>query len=258
MKAVILAGGLGTRISEETDVKPKPMVEIGGMPILWHIMKCYSHYGIDEFVICLGYKGYVIKEFFVNYFMHRANITIDLGNNTVQTLNTTSEPWKVTLIDTGNETMTGGRIKRIKPYIGDEPFMLTYGDGVSDVNIDKLVESHKKSGKLVTLTAYQPEGRFGALSIDEEGTISKFQEKPKEGGAWINAGFFVCQPEAFEYIPEGDNVVWEQEPLKNLARDGQLHAYKHNGFWHAMDMLKDKNDLNDMWAKDQAPWKVWK
>lgn len=258
MKVLILAGGLGTRLGEETSVRPKPMVGIGGKPILWHIMKTYSHYGYNDFVVLCGYKSEVIKEYFVNYYMNNSDVTVDLATNSVEVHQNSCEPWKVTMFYTGRNTMTGGRIRKVKNFIGNEPFMLTYGDGVSDVNIDKLVESHKKSGKLVTLTAYQPEGRFGALSIDEEETISKFQEKPKEGGAWINAGFFVCQPEAFEYIPEGDNVVWEQEPLKNLARDGQLHAYKHNGFWHAMDMLKDKNDLNDMWAKDQAPWKVWK
>lgn len=256
MKAVILAGGLGTRISEETDVKPKPMVEIGGMPILWHIMKCYSHYGIDEFVICLGYKGYVIKEFFVNYFMHRANITIDLGNNTIQTLNTTSEPWKVTLIDTGNETMTGGRIKRIKPYIGDEPFMLTYGDGVSDINIADLLKFHKENGRLCTVTTVQPTGRFGAVTLCPNNGVASFAEKPKGDGLWISAGFFVCQPQVFDYI-EGDMTVWEREPMERLAREGQMSAYRYEGFWKPMDTLKDKKDLNEMWNNGLAKWKIW-
>ena len=245
MKVLILAGGLGTRLGEETNVKPKPMVGIGGFPILWHIMKIYSHYGFNEFIVLTGYKQEVIKDYFVT--------------NDVTVHQNSCEPWKVTLLYTGRNTMTAGRIQRAKEYIGNEPFMLTYGDGVGDVDIKALIENHKKSGKLCTLTAYQPEGRFGALGIDEDGTISKFQEKPKESGAWINAGFFVCQPEVLDYIPEdATNIMWEQEPLKAIARDGQLNAYKHTGFWHPMDMLKDKEDLNKMWANNTAPWKVWK
>ena len=245
MKVLILAGGLGTRLGEETNVKPKPMVGIGGFPILWHIMKIYSHYGFNEFIVLTGYKQEVIKDY--------------LATNDVTVHQNSCEPWKVTLLYTGRNTMTAGRIQRAKEYIGNEPFMLTYGDGVGDVDIKALIENHKKSGKLCTLTAYQPEGRFGALGIDEDGTISKFQEKPKESGAWINAGFFVCQPEVLDYIPEdATNIMWEQEPLKAIARDGQLNAYKHTGFWHPMDMLKDKEDLNKMWANNTAPWKVWK
>ena len=250
MKVLILAGGLGTRLGEETNVKPKPMVGIGGFPILWHIMKIYSHYGFNEFVVLTGYKQEVIKDYFVNYYMNNSDVTVH---------QISCEPWKVTLLYTGRNTMTAGRIQRAKEYIGNEPFMLTYGDGVGDVDIKALIENHKKSGKLCTLTAYQPEGRFGALGIDEDGTISKFQEKPKESGAWINAGFFVCQPEVLKYIPEdATDIMWEQEPLKAIARDGQLNAYKHTGFWHPMDMLKDKEDLNKMWANNTAPWKVWK
>lgn len=259
MKVLILAGGLGTRLGEETNVKPKPMVGIGGFPILWHIMKIYSHYGFNEFVVLTGYKQEVIKDYFVNYYMNNSDVTVDLATNDVTVHQNSCEPWKVTLLYTGRNTMTAGRIQRAKEYIGNEPFMLTYGDGVGDVDIKALIENHKKSGKLCTLTAYQPEGRFGALGIDEDGTISKFQEKPKESGAWINAGFFVCQPEVLKYIPEDStDIMWEQEPLKAIARDGQLNAYKHTGFWHPMDMLKDKEDLNKMWANNTAPWKVWK
>ena len=259
MKVVILSGGFGTRISEESAFKPKPMIEIGEMPILWHIMKIYSHYGFNEFVVLTGYKQEVIKDYFVNYYMNNSDVTVDLATNDVTVHQNSCEPWKVTLLYTGRNTMTAGRIQRAKEYIGNEPFMLTYGDGVGDVDIKALIENHKKSGKLCTLTAYQPEGRFGALGIDEDGTISKFQEKPKESGAWINAGFFVCQPEVLDYIPEdATNIMWEQEPLKAIARDGQLNAYKHTGFWHPMDMLKDKEDLNKMWANNTAPWKVWK
>lgn len=257
MKVLILAGGLGTRLGEETGVRPKPMVGIGGKPILWHIMKIYSHYGFNEFVILCGYKSEVIKEYFVNYYMNNSDVTVDLSTNSVEVHKNSCEPWKVTMFYTGRNTLTGGRIKKVKDFIGNEPFMLTYGDGVGDVDIKTLLENHKKSGKLCTLTAYQPEGRFGALAIDENGAINKFQEKPKEGGAWINAGFFVCEPEVFNYIPDGDDVIWEQEPLKSLARDGKLNAYKHTGFWHPMDMLKDKEDLNKMWAENRAPWKVW-
>lgn len=257
MKTLILAGGMGTRLGEETKLIPKPMVEIGGYPILWHIMKIYSHYGYNDFVILTGYKGHVIKEFFLNYYNRYSDMTIDLSNNDVQIHKMRSEPWKVTMLYTGPDTLTAGRIYRARDYIGNEPFMLTYGDGVSDVNIEKLVESHAKSGKLVTLTAVQPEGRFGALDIEADGTISQFQEKPSD--AWINGGFFVCENKALKYIEAStaDKMMWERSPLQNIAKDGQLHAYKHSGFWHPMDMLKDKEDLNKLWATEKAPWDVW-
>lgn len=259
MKVVILAGGLGTRLGEETNIKPKPMVGIGGHPILWHIMKIYSSYGFNDFIVLTGYKQEVIKDYFVNYYMMNSDVTVNLKTNEVNVHQNSCEPWKVTLVYTGRNTKTAGRISKIKDYIGNEPFMLTYGDGVSDVDLNKLIECHKKSGKLCTLTAFQPEGRFGALGIDENGTVSKFQEKPKEGGAWINAGFFVCQPEIFDYIPkDSEEIMWEEDPLKNLSHNGQLNAYKHNGFWHPMDMLKDKEELNKMWAENKAPWKIWR
>ena len=258
MKVVLLAGGLGTRLSEETDLKPKPMVEIGEKPILWHIMKLYSHYGFNEFIILLGYKGYVIKEYFANYFLHQSDITIDLRyNSKMETLNNSSEPWKVTLLDTGLHTMTGGRIKRAQDFIGDEPFMLTYGDGVSSVNIEELVTFHKSHAKALTMTSVQPEGRFGALEIEENGKVTSFKEKPKGDGNWINGGFFVCDPKVFDYIMEGDSTIFEQDPLMNLAKDGEIHAYKHTGFWKPMDTLRDKIALNDMYISDQAPWAVW-
>lgn len=257
MKVVLLAGGLGTRLSEETDVKPKPMVEIGGMPILWHIMKTYSHYGFNDFVICAGYKAYCIKDFFYHYFMHSADMTFDMTKNEVTYHNSHAEPWKVTVVDTGLNSMTGGRIKRIQPYIGDEPFMLTYGDGVSNIPINTLVDAHKKSGKLATLTAVQPSGKFGALDITSSNQITSFMEKPQGDGAWINGGFFVCQPEVFKYITEGDGTIWERKPLESLAKEGQLNAYKFNGFWKPMDTLRDKLELNDMWTANKAPWKVW-
>lgn len=257
MKVVILAGGLGTRLGEETGVRPKPMVGIGGYPILWHIMKIYSHYGFNEFVVLTGYKQEVIKDYFVNYYMNNSNVTVDLATNNVEVHQTEAEPWKVTLFYTGRNTMTGGRIKKIKDFIGNEPFMLTYGDGVSDVNINELIKFHKQSGKYCTLTAIQPEGRFGVLKVEEDMRVSNFQEKPKNEDAWINGGFFVCEPQIFDYIPDGDDVIWEQKPLKALANDGQLNAYKHRGFWRPMDMLKDKEELNKIWAEGHAPWKVW-
>jgi glucose-1-phosphate cytidylyltransferase len=257
MKVVILAGGFGTRISEESDNKPKPMIEIGGKPILWHIMKIYSSYGFNDFVVCCGYKGYVIKDYFHHYYMHQADMTVDLGRNTTEYHNSTSEPWRITLVDTGLETMTGGRIKRVEPYIGKEPFMLTYGDGVSDVDIAALLDFHKKSGRFATLTAVQPSGKFGALDIGAGNSITSFKEKPRGDGAWINGGFFVCQPEVFSYITAGDSTVWERGPLEALAKEGQLGAFKHEGFWQPMDMLRDKNDLEKLWASGKAPWKRW-
>ncbi len=257
MKVVLLAGGLGTRISEETDVKPKPMVEIGGMPILWHIMKLYSHYGFSDFVICAGYKAYCIKDFFYHYFMHSADMTFDMVTNKVTYHDSHAEPWKVTVVDTGLNTMTGGRIKKIQSYIGNEPFMLTYGDGVSNIDIPMLIEHHNKSGRLATLTAVQPSGKFGALQITDTDQIASFMEKPQGDGAWINGGFFVCEPQMFDYIKEGDATIWERGPLEGAARDGMLHAYKHTGFWKPMDTLRDKLELNDMWDSNKAPWKVW-
>jgi len=257
MKVVILAGGLGTRLSEETDLKPKPMVEIGGKPILWHIMKIYSHYGYNDFIICLGYKGYLIKEYFHHYYMHQADVTIDLEANTSEYHNSHSEPWRVTLVDTGLNTMTGGRIKRIRKYIGDETFMLTYGDGVADVDISKLIAYHKKFGRLATLTAVQPSGRFGALEISDQDQIIAFREKPQGDGAWINGGYFICEPKVFDYITEGDATIWERTPLEKIAHDGGLYSYCHTGFWQPMDTLRDKLELNNMWAFGTAPWKVW-
>ena len=258
MKVLILAGGYGTRFSEETDVKPKPMIQIGGQPILWHIMKMYSHYGFNDFVILLGYKSYVIKEYFANYFLHQSDITIDISNNEVKILNNNTEPWRITLLDTGLDTMTGGRILRAKHAIGNEPFMLTYGDGVSDVNIGELVAFHKKHGKAITMTSVQPEGRFGSMSIDSENHgVSTFMEKPKGDGNWINGGFFVCEPKVLDYIKEGDRTVWERSPLENLAKDGELFAYKHSGFWQPMDTLREKIVLNELWEKGQAKWKTW-
>lgn len=257
MKAVILAGGLGTRISEETSLKPKPMVEIGGKPILWHVMKVYSYYGINDFIICLGYKGYVIKEYFVNYYRHMSDLTVDLRDDGIQIHDNYSEPWRVTLVNTGDESMTGGRIKRVAQYLDNESlFCLTYGDGVADVNIAELIDFHKNHGKIATLTAVQPAGRFGALEIEND-FVSKFQEKPKGDGNFINGGFFVLSPKAIDYIQEGDKTVWEQSPLKKLATDGELAAYKHKGFWQPMDTLRDKNLLEELWQRGEAPWKTW-
>lgn len=257
MKAVILAGGFGTRLSEATNLIPKPMVEIGGKPILWHIMKTYSLHGINEFVICCGYKAYVIKEWFANYFMHNSDVTVDLANNTIEVHECKAEPWKVTLVDTGLHTMTGGRIKRIQKYIGDEPFLLTYGDGVSDIDITASIEEHKKNGKALTVTAYKPNGKFGALEIDEVGSVNAFTEKPAGDGMWINAGYFICEPEVFSYITEGDSTIFEKAPLENLANDGKMHSYKHTGFWKPMDTLRDNTELNQMWDSGKAPWKKW-
>jgi len=257
MKVVILAGGFGTRISEESHLKPKPMVEIGGRPILWHIMKTYSHYGFNDFVICLGYKAYCIKEYFAHYFLHEADVTFDFRNSNQQIVhNHHAEPWKVTLVNTGIETMTGGRVKRVQQYIGNEPFMLTYGDGVSNVEIGKLVEYHKSHGKLATVTSVQPSGRFGALELTEDNIVQGFQEKPQGDGGWINGGFFVLQPEVFNYI-EGDSTIFERAPMENLAKNNQLVAYKHNGFWQPMDTMRDKESLEALWQKNKAPWKLW-
>jgi glucose-1-phosphate cytidylyltransferase len=258
MKAVILAGGFGTRISEESGIRPKPMVEIGGKPILWHIMKIFSAYDVNDFILCCGYKGYVIKEYFVNYFLHQSDITVDVKNNKVEVLQNDVEPWKVSMIDTGENTMTGGRLKRVKEYIGDETFLMTYGDGVSDINIVALREFHEKQKTLATVTAVQPPGRFGTFTLSEsQSKITNFREKPKGDGAWVNGGFFVLEPGVMDYI-NGDDTVWEREPLMRLAKDGQLSAYKHEGIWQPMDTLRDKHLLEDMWNSGKAPWKTWK
>ncbi|MEK5490502.1 glucose-1-phosphate cytidylyltransferase [Paenibacillus sp. FSL R7-0297] len=255
MKAVILAGGYGTRISEETHLKPKPMIEIGGKPIIWHIMKSYSHYGINDFVICLGYKGYMIKEYFANYYLHMSDVTFDMRDNNISIHNNSSEPWKVTLVDTGLETMTGGRLKRVRKYIGSETFCFTYGDGVSNVNISELIEFHRLHGTWATLTAVQPPGRFGALDILQN-KITSFEEKPLGDGNWVNGGYFILEPEIFKFI-ENDTTVWELAPLEKLAQEKQLSAFKHKGFWQPMDTLRDKVKLEEMWDKKEAPWKVW-
>jgi glucose-1-phosphate cytidylyltransferase len=256
MKVVILAGGLGTRLSEETGLRPKPMIDIGDRPILWHIMKVYASYGFNEFIICLGYKGSVIKEYFSNYHRYQSDMTIDLATDRVEYHHSTTEPWKVTLVDTGPDTMTGGRIKRIQPYVGDNPFLLTYGDGVGNVDIAKLVDYHRANQKLLTVTAVQISGRFGALNLAESGEVSSFFEKPKGDGAWINGGFFVCEPGVFNYISD-DQTVFEQHPLENLAKDHQMMAYQHYGFWKPMDTLRDKHELEALWKSGAAPWKVW-
>lgn len=256
MKVLILAGGYGTRISEETTIRPKPMVEIGGKPILWHIMKIYSSYGFNDFIILAGYKSYYIKEYFANYFLHQSDVTFDLANNQMEVHKNTSEPWKVTILDTGIDTMTGGRIKRAKDYIGNESFMLTYGDGVANVNINQLVSFHQAHGKALTLTSIQPEGRFGALDIGENSQVNRFREKPKGDGSWINGGFFVCQPQVLDYIDD-DTTIFERQPLENLAKDGEIFTYQHKGFWKCMDTLRDKNQLNELWDKQVAQWKTW-
>jgi len=256
MKAVILAGGLGTRLSEETSLKPKPMVEVGGKPILWHIMKMYSAHGVNDFIICCGYKGYVIKEYFANYFLHMSDVTFDLHENTMEVHHKRAEPWKVTLVDTGDDSMTGGRLKRVAKYLqDDDAFCFTYGDGVGDMNIAETIEFHKKNGKLATLTATYPPGRFGALDITD-GKVLNFKEKPKGDGAMINGGFFVLSPKVLDYIDD-DSTTWEQYPLKQLAEDGELMAYEHHGFWQPMDTLRDKNHLEELWSAGKAPWKVW-
>jgi len=257
MKVLILAGGMGTRLAEETSIIPKPMVEIGGHPILWHIMKIYSRYGYNDFIILLGYKGYIIKEYFANYFLHRSDVTFDLEKNQMTIHEQHCEPWKVTLIETGLSTQTGGRVLRAKKYVGNEPFMLTYGDGVSDVNIEELVEFHKAHGKIATMTSVQPEGRFGVLVSKPNGQITSFMEKPAGDGAWINAGFFVLQPEVFDYIKEGDATIFERAPLEQLAKDGELYTYKHMSFWKCMDTLRDKQQLQEMWDAGNALWGIW-
>ena len=255
MKVVLLAGGLGTRLSEETVVKPKPMVEIGGKPILWHIMKSYSHWGFNDFVICLGYKGYMIKEFFANYLIHQSDFTIDLGTNTSLVHSNKAEPWRITLVDTGDKTLTGGRLLRVKEYLGKETFMLTYGDGVADINIEKLLAFHRGHGRLATVTAVRPPSRFGGMSIDDA-WVTDFIEKPQIGEGWINGGFFVLEPGVLDHI-RGDETPFEREPLEKLARDGQLAAYKHDGFWQCMDTLRDVTLLNELWDSHKPPWKLW-
>ncbi|MEJ7745211.1 MAG: glucose-1-phosphate cytidylyltransferase [Luteimonas sp.] len=254
MKAVILAGGLGTRISEESHLKPKPMIEIGGKPILWHILKSYSHYGINDFVVCLGYRGYVIKEYFANYFLHMSDVTFDMASNRMDVHQGYAEPWRVTLIDTGADTLTGGRLKRVREHVGEETFCFTYGDGVADIDLKALIAFHHAHGKHATVTAIQPPGRYGALDM-EGSAVHSFQEKPAGDGAWINGGFFVLEPSVFDYI-EGDQVSWEAQPLQTLAAEGQLMAYQHDGFWQAMDTLRDKNHLEELWTR-APPWKVW-
>ena len=258
MKVVILAGGLGTRISEESYLKPKPMIEIGEKPILWHIMKLYSHYGFNDFVICLGYKGYLIKEYFADYYLHMSDLTFDFSKGNAMTVHSNiAEPWRVTLVDTGLNTQTGGRIKRIQKYIGDEPFFMTYGDGVSNINIQNVLAYHKDRKRLATMTAVQPGGRFGVLELNEEDRITSFREKAVEDGGWINAGFMVLEPQVFDYIKDDEGEVFESEPLENLAKDSELDAYKYDGFWRCMDTQRDKIMLEDMWQSGNAPWKVW-
>jgi len=258
MKVLILAGGFGTRLSEETGIKPKPMVEIGGKPILWHILKTYSHYGFNEFVVLLGYKGYMIKEYFANYFLHNSSITIDLKNNSMEILNNESENWKVTLLDTGLNTMTGGRIKRAEKIIGDEKFFLTYGDGVADVNIKKLLDYHNNHNGIITMTTVQPQSRYGTIEFGkDESQVNSFLEKPEGERGWINGGFFVCNPEVLDYIDDSSECVFEKDPLENMSADGKLFAYKHTSFWRAMDSLKDKNDIEKLWNTNKAKWKTW-
>ncbi|MFS8973124.1 glucose-1-phosphate cytidylyltransferase [Cupriavidus necator] len=256
MKAVILAGGLGTRIAEESDTKPKPMVEVGGRPLLWHIMKIYAHHGIKDFVICLGYKGYVIKEFFFNYYRHMADMQIDLKTGDHQILNSQSEDWRITLVDTGSETMTGGRLKRVASHLGNDTFCLTYGDGLSNIDITAELQFHRRHGKLATVAAVQPPGRFGVLNLDAYQNVSSFEEKPRDEIGWINGGFFILEPSVVRYI-EDDATSWEAAPLMNLARDGQLAAFQHTGFWQPCDTLRDKRELESLWNKGKAPWRIW-
>ena len=255
MKAVILAGGLGTRISEETSIKPKPLIEIGGMPILWHIMKIYSAYGINDFVICCGYKGYMIKEYFANYSLHMSDVTLDLKNDSMEVHHKTVEPWKITLVDTGLDTSTGGRLKKVKKFVNNETFCFTYGDGVSNIDITKLIQFHKNKKKIGTVTAIQPPGRYGSLKIENDDVIT-FNEKPAGDGNWVNGGFFVLEPSIFDLISE-DSTVWEKEPLEKLSKEKSLSAYKHHEFWYSVDTLRDKNYLEELWNKKQAPWKIW-
>lgn len=258
MKVVILAGGLGTRISEESHLRPKPMIEIGGSPILWHIMKIYSHYGYHDFVICCGYKGYVIKEYFADYYLHRSDITFDFSDNNKMIIhNNVAEPWRVTLVDTGLNTQTGGRIKKVQKYLNGETFMLTYGDGVSDLDLHDLLSFHRQNGTLATMTAIQPGGRFGVLKLGEENLITKFEEKSREDGGWINAGFMVLEPGIFDYLNDQEDLVFERGPLEQLAKNGQLTAYKHHGFWQCMDTMRDKSHLEELWNSGEAPWKIW-
>lgn len=256
MKVVILAGGLGTRLAEETHLKPKPMIEIGDRPILWHIMKLYSAYGLNEFIICCGYKGYLIKEYFANYFLHTSDVTFDMQSNQMEVHQKYAEPWRVTLVDTGEKTFTGGRLKRVKEYLNGEAFCFTYGDGVSNINISELIAYHQNQGRLATVTAVQPPGRYGSLNIDPEGAVLNFQEKPQGDGAWINGGYFVIEPSVIDLIND-DNTSWESEPLQKLASQHELSAFKHHGFWQAMDTLRDKNLLEELWNSGKAPWKVW-
>jgi len=255
LKAVILAGGLGTRISEESHLKPKPMIEIGGKPIIWHIMKIYSSHGVTEFIVCLGYKGYIIKEYFANYFLHMSDVTFDMGNNKMEVHQASADPWRVTLVDTGEATMTGGRLKAVAAYIGEDPFCFTYGDGVSDVNIGRLIEYHRNEGRWATLTAVQPPGRFGALNL-KGNQVTSFEEKPHGDGGWINGGFFVLSPKVIDYI-DGESTIWERGPMERLAREGRMGAYFHQGFWQPMDTLRDKTHLEELWASGNAPWKTW-
>ena len=255
MKAVILAGGLGTRLSEETSVRPKPMVEVGGKPVLWHILKTYSHHGINDFIICLGYRGSVIKEYFANYFLHMSDVTFDLAENRMEVCHRHCEPWRVTLVDTGDQTQTGGRLKRVRDYLDHDTFCFTYGDGLADVDIGASLRLHRQQQRLATLTAVQPAGRFGAIDIEDK-RIARFEEKPQGDGRWVNGGFFVLEPRAIDYIA-GDSTAWEREPLEALARDGQLSAYNHRGFWQPMDTLRDRTRLEELWQAGQAPWKVW-
>lgn len=257
MKAVILAGGLGTRLSEETTIKPKPMVEVGGRPILWHIMKIFSAYGVNDFIICCGYKGYIIKEYFANYALHHSNVIIDLAQDKIELDQIEVEPWRISLVDTGDESGTGGRLLRIRDYLSDEPFFMTYGDGLANINLDELLTFHKNQGRYATLTAVQPPGRFGAFKLSEDANaIEHFREKPKGDGAWVNGGFFVLEPAVLDYV-DNERIFWEAEPLSRLAEDNQLSAFKHHDFWYAMDTLHNRNMLNEMWETGKAPWKVW-